>query len=497
MDDEGQTRGRTLADLNPEVQQIARWVAERYEETALWPSQAQVWREIARQGLHHDVVVRGGNDVFDHLGSPPRKEDFVRLRPWVLYDTGACREAFDRAYALYQEVQARLHDDESVTVTRKELSEKYNLPFASKEIHQLVWVLSSVYGGTICDEKSTDTDWKQTFLLGYLKNPMETMEGAFLRRPSIYFPSATPARPPAIPDKPVVKSVDQSPLVAPAAKPDPRKVFVIHGRNTRARDEMEHYLRSLGLDPLRFGDVRASLGGTPTVADVVERGMEQAQGVVALFTADEYAAVRPEYRESKDKREERCRWQARPNVIFEAVIFEAGMAFGRDRHKVVFVLLGDPALCSDLAGIHVLTPTNDPGPNGHRAVLRQTLVGMGCRVDGDCEGWMTEGDFESCILPLASDDVHDPFGKTDGAQGKHGQSGSTDDRAPRLTAAARQLFRRIGQSYVEAGYPRHTTLTFSLEAGQESAFSELNPCARLSGNSSCLRDPDMISWAHG
>lgn len=567
LTDTGRTRGMTFSDLNDEVQQVVGWVAEKYEETGLWPNQAWVWREIARRGLHHEIVVREGNQVFDHLGSPPSEKDFVRLRPWVLYDTGRCRQSFVRAYEVYRDIQGRLQTEESVTVTRKELGAKYKLPFASKELHQLVWVLSCGFSGR-CDGNSTDTDWTFTFSLGFLKSPPQTLEEVFLRRPELWIPE--PEAAPALADqsnaaksvsvgatarranlaedvdslakllydrarnhedepqqgwleseeiarllgwKPprlnkafnvlekrgwldVDERIGSAPYDAHAFQlneegilayerptdqgqsdaedsattaPDPRKVFVIHGRNARARDEMEHFLQSLGLHPLRFGNVRASLGGTPTIAEVVERGMDEAQGVIALFTADEYAGVRPEYREQHDKPEDVCRWQARPNVIFEA-----GMAFGRDRRRVVFVLLGSPELCTDLAGIHVLRPTNDADPKGHRAVLRQTLMGgMGCLVDPDMTEWMTAGDFVACVAPDMADQVLDPFGGASdvSAEGSHGRL--SNDGLEHLTPEAGGLLRGIGQMYVAEKYPNRAVWKFSPQAGQDATFAEL------------------------
>lgn len=188
------------------------------------------------------------------------------------------------------------------------------------------------------------------------------------------------------------------------AVPDRRKIFVIHGRNLKARKEMGIFLRALGLEPMNFADLRAEMGGTPTIADIVEEGMNRAQGVVALFTPDEYAALRPELRSEKEEEDALARWQARPNVIFEA-----GMAFGRDRDRVVFVLIGDPKLFTDVAGIHVLRPTNDP--LGDRQVLRNTLKkGMRCAVSDDSNDWMDHGDFEGCVSGLATRSPSDPFG---------------------------------------------------------------------------------------
>lgn len=187
------------------------------------------------------------------------------------------------------------------------------------------------------------------------------------------------------------------------ATPDKSKVFIIHGRNLKAAQEMGNFIRSLGLSPINFKDLRASMGGTPTVAEIVERGMAEAQGVIALFTADEFAGLRPDLRQKHDSGDDTARWQSRPNVIFEA-----GMAFGRDRNRVVFVLLGNPKLFTDVAGVHVLRPTNDP--RGDRATLMNTLAnGMKCAVTPHSTDWMSAGDLETCVLPEVS--ARDPFGE--------------------------------------------------------------------------------------
>ncbi len=183
---------------------------------------------------------------------------------------------------------------------------------------------------------------------------------------------------------------------------DKRKVFVIHGRNLEARKQMGIYLRALGLEPINFDDLRAGLGGTPTIADIVMAGMAQAQGVVALFTADEYAALKPDLRGPGESGEMVERWQSRPNVLFEA-----GIAFGIDRNRVVIVKLGKVSLPSDFGGIHALSPTNDP--SGHRNTLRNTLKGMGCAV-GDGSDWMKDGDFEAAAtVGLSGVSPKDPF----------------------------------------------------------------------------------------
>jgi predicted nucleotide-binding protein len=191
---------------------------------------------------------------------------------------------------------------------------------------------------------------------------------------------------------------DEDDVTNPAA--DPKRVFIIHGRNMEARKQMGIFLRAIGLDPINFDDLRASLKGTPTIADIIIEGMKLAQGVVALFTPDEYATLRPELCGKNDSGEMVERWQARPNVLFEA-----GMAFGKDRERVVLVRLGRVSLFTDVGGIHVLSPTNDA--LGDRNTLRLTLKHMGCAVNLEASDWLHDGDFDACLLPEVS--TRSPF----------------------------------------------------------------------------------------
>jgi predicted nucleotide-binding protein len=174
-----------------------------------------------------------------------------------------------------------------------------------------------------------------------------------------------------------------------STSPDRKAVFLIHGRNDKAKREMVTFLRACGLTPIDFDDLRAELGGTVSILDVVNEGMRRAQGIVALFTPDERAVLRPELRALGDKAESAPRWQARPNVIFEA-----GMAFARDPDRVVFVVLGETQLFSDVAGIHLLNPGKGAKV---RATLRSTLKkSLGCDVE-DSSAWVDAGDFDGCL----------------------------------------------------------------------------------------------------
>jgi predicted nucleotide-binding protein len=204
-------------------------------------------------------------------------------------------------------------------------------------------------------------------------------------------------------DRPPARSTqtDRGNMTTTRNEPDRKKVFVIHGRHMAARKQMGIFLRALGLEAINFDDLRASLGGTPTVADIVARGMEEAYGVVAMITPDEYATLRPDLCNKGESGEMVERWQARPNVMFEA-----GMAFMKDRNRVVFVKFGKVSLFSDVAGIHILSPTNDVTRD--RRVLRKTLKSMGCDVN-DLDEWHEAGDFDAVIGGLPEVSTRSPF----------------------------------------------------------------------------------------
>jgi hypothetical protein len=190
-----------------------------------------------------------------------------------------------------------------------------------------------------------------------------------------------------------------------SVEPDKEKVFVIHGRDNTARHEMGVFLRSMGLEPLWFRDVRKNMSGTVQIIKVVEHGMELAQGVLALFTPDEFAALHPVLRKKGESGDAVQRWQARPNVLFEA-----GLAYGRDPDRVAFVLFGDAKLFTDASGMHVFWPTNEHGPDSSRAQLRGLLGGgMQCMVNKDSDDWMTAGNFDAVTTGLSGVSARDPF----------------------------------------------------------------------------------------
>lgn len=67
---------------------------------------------------------------------------------------------------------------------------------------------------------------------------------------------------------------------------DRRKVMVVHGRNTTARNAMFAFLRSIDLHPLDWTElVGSATAGAPYIGDVLDGAFGQAQAVVVLSNA--------------------------------------------------------------------------------------------------------------------------------------------------------------------------------------------------------------------
>jgi predicted nucleotide-binding protein len=273
--------------------------------------------------------------------------------------------------------------------------------------------------------------------------------------------------------RPGSASEPQAEAALSPSSPDPKKVFIIHGRNIEAPKQMGIFLRALGLLPITFPDLRARMGGTAHIDEIVEKGMSEAQGVIAIFTPDEYAAVQPQYRRAQDRIEEITRWQARPNVIFEA-----GMAFGRARNRVVFVLFGNPTLFTDVDGVHVLRPNNDPG--GDRATLRNLLAqGMNCAVEHYSNEWITAGNFETCASLVPGVLGRDPFGETGDANAEPAQT----DKSASLSPAAKVRLEEIRDTCLQAGDSEYQSINFIVDTQAENrVFRELQRSGYVESN---------------
>lgn len=172
------------------------------------------------------------------------------------------------------------------------------------------------------------------------------------------------------------------------APKDARKVFVVHGRNLEARNSLFRFLRSINLTPLEWSQaISMTDKASPFIGEILDVAFSTAQAVVVLMTPDDVAELREPFRSSDDPPyESQPTGQARPNVLFEA-----GMAMGRNPDRTIIVELGTLRPFSDIAGRHTVRLSND---SKARHGLAQRLETAGCPVDLTGSDWHTEGNFD-------------------------------------------------------------------------------------------------------
>jgi len=178
-------------------------------------------------------------------------------------------------------------------------------------------------------------------------------------------------------------------------KADPKKVFVVHGRNEKARRAMFDFLRSVDLKPIEWEEaVRLTGEGASFPQQVLDKAFETAQAIIILITGDDIAKMRDEFILPKDTKYERnLSIQARPNVIFEA-----GLAFGRDPKRTILVELEkeNTRPFSDIYGRLTVRLSNKVES---RKKLIDRLSTVGCETNIDAkQDWITTGDFDCAVI---------------------------------------------------------------------------------------------------
>lgn len=167
---------------------------------------------------------------------------------------------------------------------------------------------------------------------------------------------------------------------------NPKKVFIVHGRNMAARDAMFTFLRAIGLEPIEWSTAVGATGsGAPFIGQALDAAFAMAKAVVVLLTPDDIAYLRPEYANGERDPETEPQGQARPNVLFEA-----GMALGHHPDRTILVELGSLRPFTDVAGRHTIR-MDDSGPK--RNELANRLRNAGCAVDTSNGDWLSAGSF--------------------------------------------------------------------------------------------------------
>lgn len=169
--------------------------------------------------------------------------------------------------------------------------------------------------------------------------------------------------------------------------PDPRKVFVVHGRDEQLRESFFSFLRALDLHPLEWSEAVKDTGkASPYIGEILDRAFGTAQAIIVLLTPDDEARLSPELWLPEDgEKEKNYQLQARPNALFEA-----GMAFGRNPDRTLLISVGRVKYFSDIGGRHIIRLTNDAAK---RKEVAERLQTAGCVVSTGGQDWLKEGDF--------------------------------------------------------------------------------------------------------
>ncbi|MCF6390892.1 nucleotide-binding protein [Mycobacterium sp. MBM] len=181
-------------------------------------------------------------------------------------------------------------------------------------------------------------------------------------------------------------SVGAHQYAVPVPVVNPKKVFVVVGRNTAASDSMFSFLRAIGLDPIEWSEAVGLTGsGSPYIGQALDAAFATAQAFVVLMTPDDQAQLLREFASDDNDPELVPKGQARPNVLFEA-----GMALGRHPDRTILVELGSLRPFSDVAGRHTVRLDNS-APK--RNELASRLRTAGCDVNTSGNDWYRAGDF--------------------------------------------------------------------------------------------------------
>lgn len=166
-----------------------------------------------------------------------------------------------------------------------------------------------------------------------------------------------------------------------------KSVFVVHGRDENNRKAMFQFLKSIGLDPIEWEEAIKMTGKpNPHIDEILIEAYNNAQAILVLFTPDDEARLKPEFQKKNDPDyEKELTGQARPNVLFEA-----GMAYGRDPDRTVLIQLGQVRKFSDISGRHLLHFDGSPKT---RENLADRLALAGCIINKEGTNWLEEGQF--------------------------------------------------------------------------------------------------------
>jgi predicted nucleotide-binding protein len=175
--------------------------------------------------------------------------------------------------------------------------------------------------------------------------------------------------------------------VAKASKKKEDSVFVVHGRDTKARKELSAFLRSLHVDVMEWNKAMAlTKKASPYIGEVIDAAFERVQAIVVMLTPDDEAKLKDAFiGKYEEPFEKKLTGQPRQNVLLEA-----GMALGKYKATTILVEIGRVRPISDISGVHI---THLTGTASSRQQLIGKLRTAGVKLDNTGDDWLTAGDF--------------------------------------------------------------------------------------------------------
>ncbi|KKL92525.1 hypothetical protein LCGC14_1883830 [marine sediment metagenome] len=167
-----------------------------------------------------------------------------------------------------------------------------------------------------------------------------------------------------------------------------KSVFIVHGRDEENRKAMFKFLKAIELDPIEWEEAIVMTGKpNPHIDEILIEAYNNAQAILVLFTPDDEARLKLEFQREEDPDyEKKLTGQARPNVLFEA-----GMAYGRDPDRTVLIQIGQVRKFSDISGRHLL---HFDGSFEARDSLANRLALAGCLINKNGTDWLKEDIFD-------------------------------------------------------------------------------------------------------
>ncbi len=141
---------------------------------------------------------------------------------------------------------------------------------------------------------------------------------------------------------PILKLTPQQPMaqsstLVPEAKLKKDKVFIVHGRDNEAKQEVARFVENVGLTPIILHE---QASGGKTIIEKIEHFADEAGFALILYTACDHGRGTHETKVPPKQR-------ARQNVVFEHGYLMAKL----DRENVCALVKGDIETPNDISGV--------------------------------------------------------------------------------------------------------------------------------------------------